>query len=421
MARASSVGIGAESVIGDTSSFLVVLLVAALAPLVAAGARRWLLGVTIPIAVVELVLGAVIGPHGLGVAHLDRTLNLLSTLGLGFLFFFAGFEIDFGAIRGAPLRLALMGWAMSIAIAYSLAGVLAATGVVISGLLTGSAMSTTAIGTILPVLRDSGQLEGRFGPNMLAAGTVGELGPVLIVTLLLMTASNKVSQALLLSAFTAIAIIAALASSGAVARTWSYLNRSLNSSGQEPVRLTVLLVFALVVLAGDLGLDVILGAFAAGIIVRYARRGRTTRRFEMKLDAVGFGFLIPFFFIQSGMRLDLAALDSGVGAVLKVPLFVAGFLVVRGLPALWLYRHEFGLRDRIALALFSATQLPLVVAITSLGLAEGEMRQSTAVALVTAAVVSVLVFPSLAIAIRKPRPEPAAAPEVVTDPGLELA
>src|SRR5690242_20001049 len=162
--------------INHTTSFMVILLIAAGAPLVAAAANRIAPGCVVPIAVVELVLGAIFGPHGLGVTQKGETLNLLETLGLGFLFFFAGYEIDFAQIRGTPVRLGLVGWVLSVAIAYTFAGLLAAAGVVISGILTGSAMSTTAIGTILPVLRDTGQLDRFFGPMVMAAGAIGELG-----------------------------------------------------------------------------------------------------------------------------------------------------------------------------------------------------------------------------------------------------
>lgn len=424
--RANRYWLGAGLLITDTSSFLIILIVAATAPMLAAGATRLAPRVIVPIAVVELLLGAVIGPHAMGFSKLDPTLELLSTLGLGFLFFFAGHEIDFAELSGTPARLGLTGWALSAAIAYVFAGLLAAAGVVISGLLTGAAMSTTAIGTVLPVLRDTNQLDARFGPQVLAAGAIGELAPVVIVTLLLSTQSNTVSQALLLAGFVVIAILAAIASSGAVGRAWAFLDRSLRTSAQLPVRLTVLLVFGLVVLASSLGLDLILGAFAAGIIVRLVLKDRPAEVFESKLEAVAFGFLIPFFFIRSGMTLNLGALGDGIGAVLKVPLFVVGFLIVRGLPALILYRRELGRRDRFALALFSSTQLPLVVAITTIGLEQGQMRESTAVALVTAGVISVLVFPTLAIALRRPGVEPTPPPEPVEgvlggDPGFEPA
>jgi Kef-type K+ transport system membrane component KefB len=386
----------------DTGSFLAVLGAAAAAPLISLLAQRPTRSLIVPVVVVELLLGVIIGPHGLGLADLDSVLEFLGQLGLGFLFFFAGYEIRFDAIRGNPLRLAVIGWLISIALAYSLAGALEAAGVVLSGLLTGSAMATTALGTLVPVMRDSGALSTRLGSFVLGAGAVGEFGPVLIVTLLLSTQSDTVTRALLLCAFVAIAVAAAVISSGAIGRHYELLDRSLETSGQLMVRLTVLLLFGLVVIAADLGLDVILGAFAAGVIVRLALGGREADQFESKLDAVGFGLLIPFFFVTSGMALELAALTSSVGALLKLPLFLGLFLVVRGLPALVLYRRELASNERVALALFSATELPLVVAITHIGVEHGHMRPSTAAALVGAGVLSVLIFPAAALALRRP-------------------
>jgi Kef-type K+ transport system membrane component KefB len=393
----------------DTGSFLAVLGAAAAAPLLALLAQRPIRSLVVPVVVVELLLGVLIGPEGLQLAELGDVLEFLGQLGLGFLFFFAGYEIRFELIRGSPLRLGVLGWIVSLVLAYSLAGVLEATGVVISGLLTGSAMTTTALGTLIPVMRDAEALSTRLGRFVLGAGAMGEFGPVLIVTLLLSTQSDTATQALLLCAFVAIALAAAAISSGAIGRHYQFLERSLETSAQLPVRLTVLLLFALVVIANDLGLDVILGAFAAGAIVQLSLRGREAERFESKLDAVGFGLLIPFFFVTSGMALDLDALTESVGAALKLPLFLALFLVVRGLPALLLYRRELPSGERISLALFSATQLPLVVAITHIGVDQGHMRASTAAALVGAGVLSVLIFPAAALALRRREPSPAEA------------
>jgi Kef-type K+ transport system membrane component KefB len=385
----------------DTGSFLIVLGAAAAAPLLAVLAQRPVKSLVVPVVVVELLLGVLIGPQGLDLAEVGDILEFLGELGLGFLFFFAGYEIRFEVIRGSPLRLGALGWVLSVALAYAIAGGLEAAGVVMSGLLTGSAMATTALGTLVPVLRDTGALSTRLGGFVLGAGAMGEFGPVLIVTLLLSTQSDTVEQALLLCAFVVIALLAAALSSGAIRRHYQFLTTSLETSGQLPVRLTVLLLFALVVIASDLGLDVILGAFAAGVIVRLGLRGREVERFESKLDAVGFGLLIPFFFVTSGMGIDLDALTSSVGALLKLPLFLALFLVVRGLPALLLYRRELLGKERAALALFSATELPLVVAITHIGVDQGHMTTSTAAALVGAGVLSVLIFPAAALALRR--------------------
>ena len=179
------------------------------------------------------------------------------------------------------------------------------------------------------------------------------------------------------------------------------MEKTFETSSQLPVRLAVVLVFALVALAAQLGLDLLLGGFVAGMITRIALRGREVTVFDSKLNAVGYGLLIPFFFITSGMAFNLDALTSSVGAVLKVPLFVALFLIVRRVPALLLYRSVLGLRNRFALAVYSATELPLVVAITTLAIEQGHMRSSTAAGLVGAAIVSTLVFPLVAARIRQ--------------------
>jgi Kef-type K+ transport system membrane component KefB len=382
----------------ETGDFLIVLAAAAAAPVLADLASRARAGLVVPVAVAEIVLGALIGPDVLGLTDRGDVLEFLGQLGLGFLFFFAGYEIEFERIGGTPLRLALLGWGITLVLAYGFAIALAAAGVVLSGLLVGSAMTTTALGTLVPVLRDAGRLGTRLGTFVLAAGAVGEFGPVLIVTLLLGAEADTVTRALLLIAFVVVAVLAAALSTGIVGRHWAFLERHLETSGQVPVRFTVLLLFGLVVIAADLGLDVILGAFVAGMIVRLVVRGREVEQFESKLDAVGFGLLIPFFFITSGMALDLEALVSSTRALIELPVFLALFLVVRGVPAITLYRGVLDRPGRQSLALLSATQLPLVVAITTIGVDQGHMRPSTAAALVGAGVLSVLVFPSLALA-----------------------
>ena len=151
----------------DTTSFFVIVLVAALAAVtVAAVPRRFVP----PVVVVELLLGIVVGPQVLDLAETDSFIDFFSNLGLGMLFFFAGYEIDFERIKGRPLKLGALGWLLSIALAYAIGGLLAAAGVVVSFLYTGSAMATTAIGTLIPILRDAGELKTRFGTYLLAAG-----------------------------------------------------------------------------------------------------------------------------------------------------------------------------------------------------------------------------------------------------------
>jgi Kef-type K+ transport system membrane component KefB len=383
----------------DNASFLVVTLAAAIAAVTVAVLPRSLAP---PVVVLEIVLGIVVGPHVLDVAQPDDFIEFFSNLGLGMLFFFAGYEIAFDRIRGRPLELAAAGWVISLALAYGLGGILAAAGVVLSLLYTGSAMATTAIGTLIPVLRDSGELRTRFGTYMLAAGGAGEFGPILLITLVLSTA-QPLHEAVILLAFIAVALVLALSSVRLAWRGWPLLERTLEASSQPAVRIAVLLIFGLVALAGELGLDLLLGGFVAGMITRAALRGREAEVFESKLTAVGFGFLIPFFFVTSGMNFDLDALLSSVGALLELGLFLGLFLVVRGLPALLLYRRVLEHRERLALAVFSATQLPLVVAITTIATEGGHMRSSTAAGLVGAAILSTLIFPFVGLGLLRRR------------------
>ena len=381
----------------DAGSFLVIVVTAALAGTISAlaAARNALL----PSVVVELLLGIVIGPQLLDIAHVDDFTQFFSNLGLGMLFFFAGYEIDLRRIRGEPLKLALVGWALSLAIAYGVGGLLAAAGVVLSLLYTGSALATTAIGTLIPILSDSGELRTRFGTFLLAAGAVGEFGPILLLTLILTTAS-ALHEAAILLAFVALAVGVAVLAVRSAGRTLPFLERGLESSSQLMVRWIVVLVFSLVLLANDLGLDLLLGGFAAGLITREILRGHEVAVFDSKLTAIAFGFFIPFFFVVSGMGIAINALFSSPSGIVKLFVFLGLFLVVRGTPALLLYRKVLEARERLSLAFFTATQLPLVVAITTVALDAGEMRRSTAAALVCAAVLSTLIYPIIGLRLR---------------------
>jgi Kef-type K+ transport system membrane component KefB len=372
----------------DETSLLVIVAAAALAGLLVMLAQPRL---TIPVVVVELVLGIIVGPQVADLAQVDPTTDFLGNLGLGMLFFFAGYEIDFQRIEGRPLELALVGWGLSLVLAYGIGGALAAAGVVVSYLYTGSAMATTAIGTLIPILSDAG----------------GEFGPILLVTLILST-TNPLHEALILVLFVALAVFTGILAVRSAWKGWPLIERTFETSSQLAVRLAVVLVFGLVALAAQLGLDLLLGGFVAGMITRVALRGREVAVFDSKLTAVGYGLLIPFFFVTSGMAFDLDALTGSTEAVLKLFLFLGLFLVVRGTPALLLYRGVLAARDRLALAFFCATELPLVVAITTVAIETGHMHSDTAAGLVGAAIISTLVYPLIGLRLRRD-PETAAA------------
>ena len=380
----------------DAGSFLVIVSVAAVAALIAGVVQARL---AIPVVVIELVLGIIVGPELLGLAEADEFIEFFSSLGLGMLFFFAGYEIDFDRIRGVPLRLAVAGWLLSLVLAYSIGGLLALTGLILSLLYTGSAMATTAIGTLIPILSDANELRTRFGTFLLAAGALGEFGPILLITLVFST-QGALTSGLILVLFVAIAVVTAVVAVRGAGFGWPLLERSLETSGQFAIRIAVVMVFALAALASELGLDLLLGGFVAGVIVRLALKGREVELFESKLTAVGYGFLIPFFFVTSGLKFDMSALTEDPIRLLELPLFLALFLVVRGVPALVLYRNVLDARERRALAFFSSTQLPLVVAITTIAIDQGHMRASTAASLVGAAILSTALFPLIGLRLR---------------------
>jgi Kef-type K+ transport system membrane component KefB len=296
--------------------------------------------------------------------------------------------------------------------ALGLGVVLALEGFVLSSLLVGLALTTTAIGTLLPMLRDRGLLETRFGGFLTASGAVGEFGPILAITILL-SASSPLTEAALLVAFALLAVaVAAMATRPQPPALVEMLQRHLSTSTQLPVRIIILLIVGLVVVAADLGLDNLLGAFAAGMIARLALSPAQTTALTPRLEAIGFGFLIPIFFIVSGVNFDLDALLESPTTMLKVPLFLVLMLAVRGLPALFVYKGLLSVRQRVALMLLQATALPLLVVITEIGLSTDRMTTSNAAALVGAGMLSVLVLPLVGFAVLGDDEEPTSPDEV---------
>jgi Kef-type K+ transport system membrane component KefB len=385
----------------DLSALVGIIALCAAAPIVADLVPR----TAPPVVVVEIVLGIVFGPPALHLIHVTPLADLLSQFGLAFLFFLAGFELEPERVRGAPARLAVSTWFVSLAIAFSIAAALEAAGVIVDALFVGCALSTTALGTLTPILRDSGDLEGEFGAFVMASGAVGELGPIVLIALLLTASSDRALSAALLVAFALAAVAAAIAAPHVrPRRIVAVIERTMEATGQLAVRLSVLVLAGLVYLTSQLRLDVVLGAFAAGMLVSIAAGPASRRLLEPKLDAVAFGVFVPIFFVVTGMRFDLDAVIGDPDGIAKLALFIALLLVVRGLPTFVLARRALPVEgERRALALYASTGLPLIVAITTLGIAAGEMRTDTAAGLVGAGMVSVLVFPMLAGVVRAAR------------------
>jgi Kef-type K+ transport system membrane component KefB len=382
----------------ELHSLLLILTIAAVAPILS----EWVPRIRLPLVVVEIVLGILVGPQALGWAAAGPTIQVLANFGLAFLFFLAGFEIDFPAIRGQPLLWAALGWLASLVVCLGVGFGLQRCGVVDSGLVVGAALATTALGTLMPILRDARELPTRFGAYAVASGAMGEFGPIVLIALVLPSGEGERDTSLVLMLiFTAIIIAGAyVALKFRPPQIILLLQKKMHTSAQLPVRLAILVLASLVILARNFGLDAILGALAAGVVVALASPGEHGEALRHKLEAIGFGFFVPIFFVTTGLRYDLHALLSSRMALLQLPMFLALFLVVRGLPAL-LVRRDLDLLSRVALGMLSATQLPLVVAIAEIGLASGRMSQETAASLVGAGMASVLLFPIAALTLRK--------------------
>ncbi len=394
------------------ASLTLIALIAVIAPVLADALKG-----RIPDVVIEIVLGIVVGSQVLGWAEVTPVVKTLGIMGLTFLFFMAGYELDVPAIKGRPLQLAATGWFVGLGLAVAIAGFLVFTGFALSTLLIALALTTTALGTLLPMLSDSGDSHSPFGAYVLAIGGVGEFLPIVAIALLL-TASNPFGEALLLVVFVVLAAGAiAVAMRPAPPRFDRLLQRHLESSAQLPIRIAVLLIVLLVWVASHLGLDVLLGAFVAGLVVRVANHGEQSEIIGRKLSGISFGFFVPVFFIVSGMNFDLHALTSEPSTLLRLPLFLALFFVVRGLPVLVLYRRDVARSDRVPMALLASTALPLIVAITEIGVDTNRMRPANAAALVGAGMLSVLLFPSAAFALRRrhTRSAPPIAPDAVPE------
>lgn len=351
----------------------------------------------VPAVVLELLFGVMIGPQGLGILAPSITLDLIAELGLAILFLIAGLEVNPREVRGEPSRLAVGGWMASLAIAGVLAFGGQALGLFPAAAFVAIALTTTAIGALMPILKDRGMLAPPYGPYVLAAGTAGEAFPLVMLSLILAGAAGFGAQSLVLIAFALIAILViGLAGRIRSLRLPPVLRDTMTSSGQFPIRLAVFLAVSFALFGESLGLDLVMGAFVAGAVLRALMPESLHHDLMVRLSSLGYGFLIPIFFVTSGMKLDIAAMsDSPLGFAL-VPVFVVMMLLVRGGPVLWLYRHALPIRQQIALALHSSTQLPLVVAITTLAVSQGAMPDWCSAALVVAAVITVMLFPALA-------------------------
>ncbi len=373
---------------------LAVALVAAAAPLVA----LLLPGPRIAQVVLLIVGGVLIGPQVLGLAP-SVEIELISNVGVGFLFLLAGYELDPAVFRQRAGRLALVAWLCSVLLAVGAVTLLEVVGLVRDFVPVAIALTTTALGTLLPILRDNDMLGGPFGRYMMAGGAVGELFPILAIAVFLSANSQYVALLALVSIAALAGVLMVLSRRIRGRALERMVLAGADTTAQSTLRWTIVMLLGLLVLTGEFGVDAVLGAFVAGVVLRrWVVDDAGT--LGSKLDAVGYGFFIPVFFVYSGMNLHLASILEAPG---RLAAFVGLLLLARAVPVYVVHRRALDPVPRLQLALCSATTLPLLVALAEIGRRNGSMLAENAAALVGAGVLSVLLFPTIAVALRSRR------------------
>jgi Kef-type K+ transport system membrane component KefB len=388
------------------TSLAVVLAAAFAAPLVLGMFPR----VRLPAVVLEIVLGILIGPSVLGWAEADEVVRVLGIVGLAFLLFLGGLELDLRRLRGPTARRAGAGFALSLGLA-ALCGLgLGAAGLIDEPLLAGVILTATSLGLVIPTLKEAGQVSTGLGQLVIAGASIADFAAILLLSALFSTdGTGPTAKLVLLVEFSAVVGVTGLlvGASGRSQRLSSLLVRLQDTTAEIRVRGAVLLLVVLVVLAEKFGLETILGAFVAGALVGYIDRdpAMTHPHFRLKLEAIGYGFVIPVFFVASGITFDLDALRDRPSTLALVPVFLAALLVARGVPAI-VYRPLVGERGVAVAGLLQATSLPFIVTASQIGVTIGALERDTAAAFIAAGLASALVFPAAAVTLLRSRSDP---------------
>jgi len=378
------------------NNVLIIAAAAVLVPLISG----LLPSLPVPGAALEVIAGIVIGPSVLGWVRIDAPVQVLSDLGLGMLLFLAGLEIDIERLRGPLARLAVSAFAVSAVLALLCSYAFRLAGQARQPLLLAIILMSTSTGLLLPLLKDAGEESTGFGQLVMTAAALAEIVPIMLLSLFFSaTSATPGAQAISLAIFVVLVVLSgiALAWVRRLEPAGQLLNRLSDTSAQLRVRASLTLALAFGVLAYRFGFASILGAFAAGLLVRIVDLARHSPhpQFRVKLEGIGFGFLVPIFFISTGVAFPLKALLTNPVALAEVPLFLAALLFVRGLPAL-LYVRFAGRRRAVAAGLLQATTLTFVIVAARLGLAEGKVTPTAAASLLAAGLLSAILFPGAA-------------------------
>jgi Kef-type K+ transport system membrane component KefB len=358
--------------------------------------------VRLPSVVLEIVAGIVLGPSVLGFVEVDEAVEVISVIGLAFLLFLAGLEIEFDKLRGQTLRLPAIGFLVSFAIALAVALGLKAGGLIETPLLVAIILCATSLGVIIPVLKDAGEISSTFGQLVVAAGSIADFGAIILLSVFFSGQGGVGSTLLLIGSVVVLGVVvyAVLRGAGVSRTIRADLLRLQDTTAQIRVRGAIVLLVGFGAIAAELGLEVILGTFVAGAVLTLVDRDQvmTHPDFRRKLEAVGFGVFIPVFFVTTGVRYDLDALVADASNLVMLPIFLAALVVVRGLPAL-VYRRAIGARETAVAGILQSTSLPFIVAATSIGAQLHLVDAAESAALIGAGLLSVLIFPATGLAL----------------------
>ena len=363
--------------------------------------------IRLPSVVLEILAGVVIGPAVLGWVHVDGPITVISRLGLASLLFLAGMEIEVERLRGPVMK--TTGWAFvaSLALAALICSGLGAMGAIGSPLFVAILLTATGLGVIVPVLKDSGEIATPFGQLVVVSASIADFGTIVLLALLF--SAGETSRAMTVLLLAGVAGLCAIGAIGAVglgrwARLTDALQRLQDTTAAIRVRGAAFLLVLWVAVVEKVGLEIILGAFAAGVLLSFIDRDevKTHALFRTKLHAIGFGVFIPVFFVTSGLQFNVRALVASPSSLAAVPLFLAALLLIRGVPAL-MYRSVLGMRRSLAAGFLQATSLSFIVAGARIGVTLGRLDQATAAALIAAGMLSVLLFPLSALTLLQPK------------------
>jgi Kef-type K+ transport system membrane component KefB len=382
------------------TNLLLVVAAAFLAPLALGFFPR----LRVPAIVLEILLGIIIGPSVLGWVKPDLPVSILSLIGLSFLLFLAGLEIDVERLRGRTLRVTAIAFAVSFAIGIVAGLALKGGGFVKSPLFIAIVLVSTSLGVIVPVLKDSENIGSDFGQLVIAAASIADFGAIILLSLFFSGkgSTDTTGKLILLGIFAVLVVLIALTIAGV--ERWRGLSRVLlrlqDTTAQIRVRGAFVLLIGFVAIAENVGLETILGAFAAGAVLSLIDRDQTMTHpeFRVKLEAAGFGIFIPVFFVTTGLHFDVNALFASVSTVVRIPLFLLALLIVRGVPAL-LYSPLVGRQKAAIAGILQATSLPFIVAATQIGVQIGVVTQASAAALIAAGLLSVIIFPAAGLSL----------------------